>query len=159
MKLIKFAQLPVPLKIYAQTVMAADSLEQSKEDWKETALAALKETLNGTKCVVASSNHHFIQFDVNPQQHPEFDAQDESPEIQAIVSAQLEVKKAHAKLAVAVADGKSAGKVQVKKFDSIRVEMLSDLKLIPIKHKYEKEIRTLRRRPAKKTAPAQIALA
>lgn len=159
MKLIKFAELPALLKVYAQTIMATDSLEQSKEDQKETALAALKNALNGEKCIVAVSNHHFIQFDVNPQQHAEFDAQDESPEIQAIVSAQLEVKKAHAKLAAAVADGKSAGKVQVKKFDSIRLEVLSDLKLIPIKHKYEKEIRALRRGPSRKTTPAQIALA
>jgi hypothetical protein len=35
MNLIKFAQLPAQLKVYAQTVMAADSLEQSKEDQKE----------------------------------------------------------------------------------------------------------------------------
>ncbi len=139
MNLIKFAQLPAQLKVYAQTVMAADSLEQSKEDQKETALAALKEVLNGAKCIVAVSNHHFIQFDVNPQQHAEFDPQDESPEIQAIVAAQLEVKKAHAKLAAAVADGKSVGKVRVKKSDSIRMEVLSDLKLMPIKRKYEKE--------------------
>ena len=74
MKLIKFAELPVLLKVYAQTIMATDSLEQSKEDQKETALAALKDALNGEKCIVAVSNHHFIQFDVNPQQHPEFSA-------------------------------------------------------------------------------------
>lgn len=159
MNLIKFAQLPAQLKVYAQTVMAADSLEQSKEDQKETALAALKEALNGAKCIVAVSNHHFIQFDVNPQQHAEFDPQDESPEIQAIVAAQLEVKKAHAKLTAAVADGKSAGKVRVKKSDSIRMEVLSDLKLTPIKRKYEKEIRTLRRKPSKKAAPAQTLIA
>jgi hypothetical protein len=139
--------------------MATDSLEQSKEDQKETALAALKDALNGEKCIVAVSNHHFIQFDVNPQQHPEFDPQDQSPEIQAIVSAQLDVKKAHAKLAAAVADGKNAGKVQVKKSDSIRVEVLSDLKLMPIKRKYEKEIRCLRRKPSKKTATPQMLLA
>lgn len=158
MKLIKFAELPALLRVYAQTIMATDSLEQSKEDQKETALAALKDALNGEKCIVAVSNHHFIQFDVNPQQHPEFDPQDQSPEIQAIVSAQLEVKNAHAKLAAAVADGKNAGKVQVKKSDSIRVEVLSDLKLIPIKQKYEKEIRSLRRKASTKTATPQMRL-
>ena len=159
MKLIKFANLPTLLKFYAQTVMAIDSLAQSKEDQKEPALAALKEALDGEKCIVAVSNHHFIQFDVNPQQHPEFDPRDESPEIQAIVSAQLEIKKAHANLAAALADGKRAGKVAVKKSDSIRAEVLSDLKLTPIKTKYEKEIRSVRRKSSRKTATAQTPLA
>jgi len=151
MKLIKFGQLPGPLRTYAQIVMAADSLAESKEAQKETALGALKEVLEGAKCVVAVSNHHFIQFDVNPQQHAEFAPKDESPEIQAIVAAQLEVKKANAKLAAAVADGKNTGKVRVRKSDSIRVEVLSELKLAPIKRKYESEIRALRRKPSTKS--------
>lgn len=153
MNFVRFGRLPETLQAFARIILAGKSLEAGKEERKALALAALKNLLGGEKAVIAVSGSHFIQFDVNPQQHVEFDPLDPSPEISAVLDAQARVKEASSLLAAAVKAALAAGRATTCKEDSIRVEVLSRAKLVPIKRKYAPAIRQLRQ-PLPLTAPA-----
>ena len=156
MRLIKYTDLPTELRSFAQTVIALKSLDDSKETQKGPALKALQKVLAGEKALIAVSNQNFFQYDINPQQHPEFDPKDQSPEIKEVLAAQKAVKEANARLAAAVADAKLAGKIKITPKDSIRLEVLGEVKVKPIKKKYAAQIRALR---TKGTAEGTTALA
>ncbi len=145
----RIQELPGQLRTYAQTVLANKSLEREKEEQKESALAALKSILPpGDKSIFVVTQKNVILVDINPQSHAQFDPQDDSPEIKAILAAQREVSQAQSRLNAAVAAGKNAGKVKVEHHDSIRLEVLTPAKLVPVMEKYSDCIRALRRKPA-----------
>jgi hypothetical protein len=145
----RIQELPADLRAYTQTVLANKSLEREKEEQKEPALAALKSVLpQGTKSLFVVTQKNVILIDINPQSHAQFDPQDNSPEIKAILAAQREVSQAQSRLNAAVAAGKNAGKVKVENQDSIRLEVLTPAKLIPVLEKHGDCIRAVRRKPA-----------
>jgi hypothetical protein len=145
----RIQELPAELRAYAQTVLTNKSLERDKEEQKESALAALKRILpQGAKSLFVITQKKVILMDVNPQSHAQFDPQDPSPEIKAILAAQREVSQAQSRLNAAVAAGKNAGKVKVENQDSIRLEVLTPAKLIPVLEKHSDCIRALRRKPS-----------
>lgn len=145
----RIQELPTELRAYTQTVLANKSLERDKEEQKESALAALKSILpQGGKSLFVVTQKNVILMDINPQSHAQFDPQDPSPEIRAILTAQREVSQAASRLNAAVAAGKNAGKVKVENQDSIRLEVLTPAKLVPVLEKHSDRIRTLRRKPA-----------
>jgi hypothetical protein len=116
-------------------------------------LIALKGVLpQGAKSLFVITRKNVILADINPQSHAQFDPEDTSPEIKTILDAQKELAAAQIKLNGAIAAGKSAGKVKMTNEDSIRVEVLTPAKLIPIMQKHADDIRALRRKPA--LAPA-----
>lgn len=144
----RIQELPTELRAYTQTVLANKSLERDKEEQKESALAALKSILpQGDKSLFVVTQKNVILMDINPQSHAQFDPQDPSPEIRAILAAQREVSQAQSRLNAAVAAGKNAGKVKVDNQDSIRLEVLTPAKLIPVMEKHSDCIRALRRKP------------
>jgi hypothetical protein len=144
----RIQELPTELRAYTQTVLANKSLERDKEEQKESALAALKTILpQGDKSLFVVTQKNVILMDINPQSHAQFDPQDPSPEIRAILAAQREVSQAQSRLNAAVAAGKNAGKVKVDNQDSIRLEVLTPAKLIPVMEKHSDCIRALRRKP------------
>ena len=144
----RIQELPTELRTYTQTVLANKSLERDKEEQKESALAALKSILpQGDKSLFVVTQKNVILMDINPQSHAQFDPQDPSPEIRAILAAQREVSQAQSRLNAAVAAGKNAGKVKVDNQDSIRLEVLTPAKLIPVMEKHSDCIRALRRKP------------
>lgn len=145
----RIQELPTALRAYTQTVLANKSLERDKEEQKESALAALKSILpQGDKSLFVVTQKNVILMDINPQSHAQFDPQDPSPEIRAILAAQREVSQAASRLNAAVAAGKNAGKVKVENQDSIRLEVLTPAKLVPVLEKHSDCIRALRRKPA-----------
>lgn len=145
----RIQELPDQLRTYTQTVLANKSLERDKEEQKDSALAALKSILpEGAKSVFVVTQRNVILMDVNPQSHAHFDPQDNSPEINAILAAQREVSQAQSRLNAALAAGKNAGKVKVENHDSIRLEVLTPAKLVPVMEKHRDCIRALRRKPA-----------
>ena len=144
----RIQELPTDLRAYTQTVLANKSLERDKEEQKESALAALKSILpQGDRSLFVVSQKNVILMDINPQSHAQFDPQDPSPEIRAILAAQREVSQAASRLNAAVAAGKNAGKVKVDNQDSIRLEVLTPAKLVPVMEKHSDCIRALRRKP------------
>ena len=144
----RIQELPTELRAYTQTVLANKSLERDKKEQKESALAALKSILpQGDRSLFVVSQKNVILMDINPQSHAQFDPQDPSPEIRAILAAQREVSQAQSRLNAAVAAGKNAGKVKVDNQDSIRLEVLTPAKLIPVMEKHSDCIRALRRKP------------
>ena len=144
----RIQELPTELRAYTQTVLTNKSLERDKEEQKESALAALKSILpQGDKSLFVVTQKNVILMDINPQSHAQFDPQDPSPEIRAILAAQREVSQAQSRLNAAVAAGKNAGKVKVDNQDSIRLEVLTPAKLIPVMEKHSDCIRALRRKP------------
>ena len=144
----RIQELPTELRAYTQTVLANKSLERDKEEQKESALAALKSILpQGDKSLFVVTQKNVILMDINPQSHAQFDPQDPSPEIRAILAAQREVSQAQSRLNAAVAAGKNAGKVKVDNQDSIRLEVLTPAKLVPVMEKHSDCIRALRRKP------------
>ena len=144
----RIQELPTELRAYTQTVLANKSLERDKEEQKESALAALKSILpQGDRSLFVVTQKNVILMDINPQSHAQFDPQDPSPEIRAILAAQREVSQAQSRLNAAVAAGKNAGKVKVDNQDSIRLEVLTPAKLIPVMEKHSDCIRALRRKP------------
>lgn len=144
----RIQELPAQLRTYAQTVLANKSLERDKEEQKESALAALKSILpEGAKSVFVVTQKNVILMDINPQSHAQFDPQDNSPEIKAILAAQREVFQAQSRLNAALTAGKNAGKVKVENHDSIRLEVLTPAKLVPVMEKFCGIIRALRRKP------------
>ena len=144
----RIQELPTQLRAYTQTVLANKSLERDKEEQKGSALAALKSILpQGDKSLFVVTQKNVILMDINPQSHAQFDPQDPSPEIRAILAAQREVSQAQSRLNAAVAAGKNAGKVKVDNQDSIRLEVLTPAKLIPVMEKHSDCIRALRRKP------------
>lgn len=145
----RIQELPTELRAYTQTVLANKSLERDKEEQKESALAALKSILpQGDKSLFVVTQKNVILMDINPQSHAQFDPQDPSPEIRAILAAQREVSQAASRLNAAVAAGKNAGKVKVENQDSIRLEVLTPAKLVPVLEKHSDRVRALRRKPA-----------
>ena len=145
----RIQELPTELRAYTQTVLANKSLERDKEEQKESALAALKSILpQGDKSLFVVTQKNVILMDINPQSHAQFDPQDPSPEIRAILAAQREVSQAQSRLNAAVAAGKNAGKVKVENQDSIRLEVLTPAKLVPVLEKHSDRVRALRRKPA-----------
>ena len=143
----RIQELPTELRAYTQTVLANKSLERDKEEQKESALAALKSILpQGDKSLFVVTQKNVILMDINPQSHAQFDPQDPSPEIRAILAAQREVSQAQSRLNAVVAAGKNAGKVKVDNQDSIRLEVLTPAKLVPVMEKHSDCIRALRRR-------------
>ena len=145
----RIQELPADLRAYTQTVLANKSLEREKEEQKELALAALKSVLpQGTKSLFVVTQKNVILIDINPQSHAQYDPQDNSAEIRAILAAQREVSQAQSRLNAAVAAGKNAGKVKVGNQDSIRLEVLTPTKLIPVLEKHGDCIRAVRRKPA-----------
>lgn len=145
----RIQELPAQLRTYTQTVLANKSFEREKEQQRDSALAALKTILpQGAKSIFVVTQKNVILMDVNPQSHAQFDPQDDSPEIKAILAAQREVSQAQSRLNAAVTAGKNAGKVKVENQDSIRLEVLTPAKLIPVMEKYSDCIRALRRKPA-----------
>lgn len=145
----RIQELPAELRAYAQTVLTNKSLERDKEEQKESALAALKRILpQGAKSLFVITQKKVILIDINPQSHAQFDPQDSSPEIKAILAAQREVSQAQSRLNAAVAAGKNAGKVKVENQDSIRLEVLTPAKLVPVLEKHSDCIRALRRKPS-----------
>lgn len=144
----RILELPAQLRTYTQTVLANKSLERDKEEQKDSALAALKSILpEGAKSIFIVTQKNVILMDVNPQSHAQFDPQDDSPEIKAILAAQREVSQAQSRLNAAFAAGKTAGKVKVENHDSIRLEVLTSAKLVPVMEKHGDCIRALRRKP------------
>ena len=112
-------------------------------------MIALKGVLpQGSKSLFVITRKDVILADINPQSHAQFDPEDTSPEIKAILDAQKELAAAQVKLNGAMAAGKNAGKVKVTNEDSLRVEVLTPAKLIPIMQKHAQDIRALRRKPA-----------
>lgn len=145
----RIQELPTELRAYTQTVLANKSLERDKEEQKESALAALKSILpQGDKSLFVVTQKNVILMDINPQSHAQFDPQDPSPEIRAILAAQRAVSQAASRLNAAVAAGKNAGKVKVENQDSIRLEVLTPAKLVPVLEKHSDRVRALRRKPA-----------
>lgn len=145
----RIQDLPVQLRAYTQTVLANKSLEREKDEQKDFAVAALKSILPpGDKSIFVVTQKNVILMDVNPQSHAHFDPQDDSPEIKAILAAQREVSQAQSRLNAALVAGKNAGKVKVENHDSIRLEVLTPAKLVPVMEKYSGFIRALRRKPA-----------
>lgn len=145
----RIQELPPQLRAYTQTVLANKSLEREKDEQKDSALAALKSILpEGEKSILVVTQKNVILMDVNPQSHAQFDPQDDSPEIKAILAAQREVSQAQSRLNAALAAGKAAGKVKVENHDSIRLEVLTPAKLVPVLEKHGDCIRALRRKPA-----------
>jgi len=144
----RIQELPAQLRTYAQTVLANKSLERDKEAQKDSALAALTSILpEGAKSVFVVTQKNVILMDINPQSHAQFDPQDDSPEIKAILAAQREVSQAQSRLNAALTAGKNAGKVKVENHDSIRLEVLTPTKLVPVMEKFSAIIRALRRKP------------
>lgn len=144
----RIQELPTELRAYTQTVLANKSLERDKEEQKESALAALKSILpQGDRSLFVVTQKNVILMDINPQSHAQFDPQDPSPEIRAILAAQREISQAQSRLNAAVAAGKNAGKVKVENQDSIRLEVLTPAKLVPVMEKHSDCIRALRRKP------------
>jgi hypothetical protein len=145
----RIQELPAELRVYTQTVLTNKSLERDKEEQKDSALAALKGILPlGARSLFVITQKKVILMDINPQSHAQFDPQDDSPEIKTILAAQREVAQAQLRLNAAVAAGKNAGKVKVENQDSIRLEVLTPAKLIPVLEKHSDCIRALRRKPA-----------
>jgi hypothetical protein len=149
----RIQELPAELRNFIQLVRANKGIDREKEARKIAALIALKGVLpQGSKSLFVITRKNVILADINPQSHAQFDPEDTSPEIKTILDAQKELAAAQIKLNGAIAAGKSAGKVKVTNDDSIRVEVLTPAKLIPIMQKHAEDIRALRRKPA--VAPA-----
>jgi len=149
----RIQELPAELRNFIQLVRANKGIDREKEARKIAALIALKGVLpQGSKSLFVITRKNVILADINPQSHAQFDPEDTSPEIKTILDAQKELAAAQIKLNGAIAAGKSAGKVKLTNEDSIRVEVLTPAKLIPIMQKHAEDIRALRRKPA--VAPA-----
>ena len=149
----RIQELPAELRNFIQLVRANKGIDREKEARKIAALIALKGVLpQGSKSLFVITRKNVILADINPQSHAQFDPEDTSPEIKTILDAQKELAAAQIKLNGAIAAGKSAGKVKLTNEDSIRVEVLTAAKLIPIMQKHADDIRALRRKPA--LAPA-----
>ena len=149
----RIQELPAELRNFIQLVRANKGIDREKEARKIAALIALKGVLpQGSKSLFVITRKNVILADINPQSHAQFDPEDTSPEIKTILDAQKELAAAQIKLNGAIAAGKSAGNVKVTNEDSIRVEVLTPAKLIPIMQKHADDIRALRRKPA--VAPA-----
>jgi hypothetical protein len=149
----RIQELPAELRNFIQLVRANKGIDREKEARKIAALIALKGVLpQGSKSLFVITRKNVILADINPQSHAQFDPEDTSPEIKTILDAQKELAAAQIKLNGAIAAGKSAGKVKLTNEDSIRVEVLTPAKLIPIMQKHADDIRALRRKPA--VAPA-----
>ena len=149
----RIQELPAELRNFIQLVRANKGIDREKEARKIAALIALKGVLpQGSKSLFVITRKNVILADINPQSHAQFDPEDTSPEIKTILDAQKDLAAAQIKLNGAIAAGKSAGKVKVTNEDSIRVEVLTPAKLIPIMQKHADDIRALRRKPA--VAPA-----
>ena len=149
----RIQELPAELRNFIQLVRANKGIDREKEARKIAALKALKGVLpQGSKSLFVITRKNVILADINPQSHAQFDHEDTSPEIKTILDAQKELAAAQIKLNGAIAAGKSAGKVKLTNEDSIRVEVLTPAKLIPIMQKHAEDIRALRRKPA--VAPA-----
>ena len=149
----RIQELPAELRNFIQLVRANKGIDREKEARKIAALIALKGVLpQGSKSLFVITRKNVILADINPQSHAQFDPEDTSPEIKTILDAQKELAAAQIKLNGAIAAGKSAGKVKVTNEDSIRVEVLTPAKLIPIMQKHAEDIRALRRKSA--VAPA-----
>lgn len=145
----RIQELPAQLRAYTQIVLANKSLEREKEEQKDSALVALKSILpQGLKSIFVVTQKNVILMDVNPQSHAQFDPNDNSPEIKAILAAQREVSQAQSRLNATLVAGKNAGKVKVENHDSIRLEVLTPAKLVPVLEKYGDCVRSLRRKPA-----------
>ena len=149
----RIQELPAELRNFIQLVRANKGIDREKEARKIAALIALKGVLpQGSKSLFVITRKNVILADINPQSHAQFDPEDTSPEIKTILDAQKELAAAQIKLNGAIAAGKSAGKVKLTNEDSIRVEVLTPAKLIPIMQKHADDIRASRRKPA--VAPA-----
>jgi hypothetical protein len=149
----RIQELPAELRNFIQLVRANKGIDREKEARKITALIALKGVLpQGSKSLFVITRKNVILADINPQSHAQFDPEDTSPEIKSILDAQKELAAVQIKLNCAIAAGKSAGKVKLTNEDSIRIEVLTPAKLIPIMQKHADDIRALRRKPA--VAPA-----
>jgi hypothetical protein len=149
----RIQELPAELRNFIQLVRANKGIDREKEARKIAALIALKGVLpQGSKSLFVITRKNVILADINPQSHAQFDPEDTSREIKTILDAQKELAAAQIKLNGAIAAGKSAGKVKVTNEDSIRVEVLTPAKLIPIMQKHAEDIRALRRKPV--VAPA-----
>jgi hypothetical protein len=145
----RIQELPAELRNFIQLVRANKGIDREKEARKIAALIALKGVLpQGSKSLFVITRKNVILADINPQSHAQFDPEDTSREIKTILDAQKELAAAQIKLNGAIAAGKSAGKVKVTNEDSIRVEVLTPAKLIPIMQKHAQDIRALRRKPA-----------
>jgi hypothetical protein len=145
----RIQELPAELRNFIQLVRANKGIDREKEARKIAALIALKGVLpQGAKSLFVITRKNVILADINPQSHAQFDPEDTSPEIKTILDAQKELAAAQIKLNGAIAAGKSAGKVKVTSDESIRVEVLTPAKLIPIMQKHAEDIRALRRKPA-----------
>lgn len=144
----RIQELPAELRAYIQLVRADKGINRQKENRKGPALEALRQVLpQGTKSMFVVTRKGVILADINPQSHAQFDPEDPSPEIKAVLDAQAELAAAQLKLNGAIAAGKAAGKITVASEDSIRVEVLTPAKLIPIMQKHGQDIRVLRRKP------------
>jgi len=145
----RIQELPAELRNFIQLVRANKGIDREKEARKRAALIALRRVLpQGAKSLFVITRKDVILADINPQSHAQFDPEDASPEIKAILDAQKELAAAQVKLNGAMAAGKNAGKVKVTNEDSLRVEVLTPAKLIPIMQKHAPDIRALRRKPA-----------
>lgn len=144
----RIQELPAELRNFIQMVRANKGIDREKEGRKGAALGALKQVLpQGARSIFVVTRKDVILADINPQSHAQFDPEDPSPEIKAILNAQKELAAAQIKLNSALAAGKNAGKVKVTNEDSIRIEVLTPAKLIPIMQKHAQDIRALRRKP------------
>jgi hypothetical protein len=145
----RIQELPAELRNFIQLVRANKGIDREKEARKRAALIALRRVLpQGAKSLFVITRKDVILADINPQSHAQFDPEDASPEIKAILDAQKELAAAQVKLNGAIAVGKNAGKVKVTNEDSLRIEVLTPAKLIPIMQKHAQDIRALRRKPA-----------
>jgi len=145
----RIQELPAELRNYIQLVRADKGIDREKENSKGAALAALRQILaQGARSIFVVTRKNIILADINPQSHAQFDPEDTSPEIEAVLEAQKEVAAAQTKLNGAIAAGKAAGKIKVTNEDSIRVEVLTQAKLVPVMQKHAQDIRALRRKSA-----------
>src|SRR5260370_37227510 len=112
----RIQELPAELRDYIQLVRADKGIDREKESRKRAALGVLKQVLpQGAKSLFIVTRKDVILADINPQSHAQFDPEDSSPEIKAILDAQKELAAAQIKLNGAIASGTKARKVKKTK--------------------------------------------
>lgn len=146
MKASSIFALPPILQDFYRIVKTLKANEAHKESSKAEALTGLTSFLAGDRSVLIVTKRGLAVCDINPQAHvAPFDPADDSPEIKALVKADEDVKAARAKLAIATAAAKAAGKIKVTTSDSIRLEILNPDKTADMLGKYGTEIKQIRK--------------
>ena len=146
MKASSIFALPATLQDFYRIVKTLKANEAHKEGTKVEALTGLTSFLAGDTSVLIVTKRGLAVCDINPQAHvTPIDPTDDSPEIKAVLKADEAVKTARAKLAIATAAAKAAGKIKVTTSNSIRMEILNADKTADMLGKYGTEIKQIRK--------------